>query len=707
MRLSLAVALLAVSVARSELPSPRLDRVFPLGAAAGSTVEVEIQGADLEGVKRLISDHPGIVAAHSADRKFKITVTPETPEGTHDIWAVGPWGISSPRLFTVSRGMVETVKSKDIHELSKAQELVINTVVNGLTDGNRQDFFKFKAKAGKPIVAEVRAQSIDSALDATLTITDASGKALAFNSDHDGRDPLIAFTPPADGDYGIIVADLAYGGNLPYRLIVTDKPRIENVFPRALQAGKAAEIVALGWNLGPKAGKTSLKLDGSNLDEYRETMTAPADIIDRGLYRFFEHPTAHSVLPTAATASLTGYQVRLSPGGQPANPVPVLVTREPVTLEVEPNDDPAKPQPINLPAVVSGRLDREGDGDWFSFKPEKDGEYQVQVHCERIAGRADPVTVIMDDKESRVSEFDDFGPRVNAFDGHLRDPQGSARLSAGKTYLLLVRDRYRRGGPRFQYVLEVRPAVPDVHAVVIHHQNPGPGGTTVHAGGAQYLDMVIQHTGGVTGPVKVVADALPKGLHAAATSIPSDTRGVITLWADADAPEYAGPITLTAIVPTQAGELRRQVRSYTRVESQANRSSSRPTRDLMVAVIPQKPPFSLRFATESVRVEAGSKASVELICERPGPDFKGAVTVNGLSLPGPVKMPQITIAEGKGSGSLTIEVPQGARAGDYTVSVSGQGQVPFTKETGKPKANTLVTLPSRPITITVTEKPKK
>ena len=146
-----------------------------------------------------------------------------------------------------------------------------------------------------------------------------------------------------------------------------------------------------------KAGKTSLKLDGSNLDEYRETLTAPADIIDRGLYRFFEHPTAHSVLPTAATASLTGYQVRLSPGGQPANPVPVLVTREPVTLEVEPNDDPAKPQPINLPAVVSGRLDREGDGDWFSFKPEKDGEYQVQVHCERIAGRADPVTVIMDE----------------------------------------------------------------------------------------------------------------------------------------------------------------------------------------------------------------------------------------------------------------------------------------------------------------------
>lgn len=707
MRIPLVAALLAVSVARAELPSPRLDRVFPLGAAAGTTVEVEIQGADLEGVRRLVADHPGIAATHVADRKFKIAVAADAPEGTRDIWAVGPWGISSPRVFTVSRGLAETVKAKDIHEWAKAQEVGVNTAVNGLTDGNRQDYYRLKAKAGRAIVAEVRAQSIDSALDATLTITDSSGKAIAFNSDHDGRDPLIAFTPPADGDYGIIVADLAYGGNLPYRLIVTDRPRIENVFPRAIQAGKPAELAALGWNLGPMARKTSFTIDGSMLEEYRESVTAPSDIVDRGLYRFFNHPTAHSVLPTAATGALTGYQVRLSPGGQPSNPVPVLVTKDPVTVEREPNDDPANPQAISLPAVVSGRFDREGDGDWFRFSPPQDGEYLVQVHCERIAGRADPFTVIMDDKDNRVSELDDFGPRVNAFDGHIRDPQGTVRLSAGKAYRLLVRDRYRRGGPRYQYVLEVRPAMPDVHAMVIHHQNPGPGGTTIYAGGAQYLDLVIQHTGGVTGPVKLIAEGLPKGLHAALTSIPSDTRGVVTLWADADAPEYDGPILLTAIVPTVSGELRRQVRPYTRVESQANRSSSRPTRDLMVSVLPGKPPFSLRFAKETIRIEAGSKATVELICERPWPDFKGGVTVNGLSPPGPVKMPQITIGEGKTAGTMSIEVQPGARPGDYTVCASGQGQVPFALDKAKPKANTLVTLPSRPITITVTEKPKK
>lgn len=702
---SIVVALLAVSVARAELPSPRLDRIFPLGASAGTTVEVEIQGADLEGVKRLISDHPGVVATHVADRKFKVSVAADAPEGTRDIWAVGPWGISSPRVFTISRGLAEIVKAKANNEWSKAQELQVNTAVSGQTDGNRQDFYRFKATAGRRLVVEVRAQSIDSSLDATLTIIDAAGKSVAFNSDHDGRDPLIAFDPPSDGDFGIVVADLAYGGGLPYRLILTDKPRIENVFPRALRAGKATELSAIGWNLGKAAAGNSPS--GTALEESRESVTAPPEILERGAYRFINHPTAHSVLPTAATGSLTGFQARLSPGGVVANPVPVLVTGNDVTLEKEPNDDPASPQEIALPAVVCGRFDREGDGDWYGFKPQKDGEYLVQVHCERIAGRADPFAVVMDDKDNRVVELDDFGPRLKAYDGHIRDPQGTVRLSAGKTYRLLVRDRYRRGGPRFQYVLEVRPVAPDVHAIAIHHHNPGPGGTSIHRGGAQHLDLVIQHTGGVTGPVKVVAENLPKGLHAAVTSIPSDTSGVFTIWADPDAPEYCGPIRLTAIVTGPEGERRREVRAYTRIDSQANRSSSRPMRELMVSVLPEKPPFSLRFATENLRVEAGSKATVEMIAERSWADFKGPITVNGLSLPNPVKLAQASIAEGKSSVSLAIEVQANAKPGDYTICASGQAQVPFTKDPMKPKANTLVTLPSRPITIMVTEKPKK
>ena len=40
--------------------------------------------------------------------------------------------------------------------------------------------------------------------------------------------------------------------------------------------------------------------------------------------------------------------------------------------------------------------------------------------------------------------------------------------------------------------------------------------------------------------------------------------------------------------------------------------------------------------------------------------------------------------------------------GDYTLTILGQAQVPFSKDPMKPKANTLVTLACRPVTITVT-----
>ena len=43
--LSIPVLLLFATVASAELPSQRLDRITPLGSAAGSSVEVEIIGA--------------------------------------------------------------------------------------------------------------------------------------------------------------------------------------------------------------------------------------------------------------------------------------------------------------------------------------------------------------------------------------------------------------------------------------------------------------------------------------------------------------------------------------------------------------------------------------------------------------------------------------------------------------------------------------
>ncbi len=690
--LSFLALFMFVAAARADLPSPRLDRLTPLGAAAGSSVEVEIAGADLEEPSKLLFEHRGIATVHLKDRKFKVTVAADVPPGTYDAWVVGKYGISSPRLFAVSRGLAEIAEKRPNHEPAVAQVVPLNCVVNGQSDQGRDNVFRFPVRKGQRIVVECFAQRLDSQLDGNLTLTDSEGRLLASNGDYAGRDPLVEFIAPRDGDYFAALHDLSYRGGQPFRLVITDQPHVENIVPRVVQAGKPTTVQVFGRNLGKGARPSEWKVNDLPLEVLSETITAPEDVLQRGLYRFADHPTAHSVLPTAATCTLTGFQHR---------GVPLLVTDLPVTLEQEPNDDPQHPQKLALPAVVSGRFDKERDADWYEIEPAESGTYSLEVYCERIAGRADPYIVVLDDKDGRVAELDDFGIRMNAFDGHLRDPSGNVNLTAKKKYRLLVQDRYRRGGSRYQYVLVVRKAVPDFYPAAIHHQNPGPGGTTIPKGGSAYLDLVIHNTGGFNGAVTIVAENLPRGLHCSPTIVNTNDRGVIVLSADADAPDYFGPIALVATAKRGVETITREVRPYTRVWNTTDPGSSRPMRELMIAV-GAPGPFAIAPAQDKVEVEAGKKVEVVVKCERTWADFKGPVTVLSLSAPGSVKMGTTTIPEGKSEATVILETQGNLRPGEYTVVFTGQGQAPFAKD---PKAaarpNTLVAAPSRPLTLVV------
>ncbi|OAI50709.1 hypothetical protein AYO44_05420 [Planctomycetaceae bacterium SCGC AG-212-F19] len=694
---SLLVLLLFATVASAELPSPRLDRITPLGAAAGSSVEVEIVGADLEEASTMLFDLPGIKAEHVKDRKFKVSIATDVPSGTYDTRVVGKYGVSSPRLFAVSHDLVEVAKKGPNDEPATAQAIEVNSVVNGSSGQGKDDVFRFPAKKGQRVVVECFAQRLDSQLDGALTLTNKNGRQLASNRGYHGRDPLVEFVAPADGDYFVTLHDLAYIGGHPYRLLITDRPHVENVFPRAVQRKKAATVTVFGRNLGPGAKPSSLIVNDLPLEALEVTLTPPEDVWQRGLFRFMEHPTGHSVLPTAATCTLTGFQYR---------GVPLLVTDTPVTLEQEPNNDSAHAQPLTLPVVVSGRFDRERDADWYAIEPTETGPHSFEVYCERIAGRADPYIVILDDKDARIAELDDFGIRSNAFDGLTRDPSGVVNLTAKKKYKVLVQDRYQRGGPRYQYVLTIRKAVPDFYPAVIHSQNPGPGGTTVGRGGAAFLDVFIHNKEGFNGPITIVAEELPKGLHAAPTIINGDNHGILVLWADADAPDWVGPVKLTATAKRGEEALIREVRPYTRVSTSTQLSSSRPTRQLVVA-IRDSAPFHVAPMMDRVEVEAGKKVELKLQCQRLWPDFKSPVNVTPLAFPGPIKTGTVSIPADKTEATATIDVQANAKPGEYVLALQTQAQVPFTKDPkAATKPNTLVTLPSRPIKLVVLP-PKK
>ena len=683
----------------AELPSPQLHRIEPLGLNVGTSANLSYLGADNEGTESLIFDHPGLKAEFVKEKTFKVTVANDVPPGTYDVRAVGKFGITNPRLFAVSRNLTDISEVEPNNTFDRAQLIPVNSAVNGSSDGNNQDLFKVKLSAGQRIVIDCQSARLDTELDGTMVLFSADGRQLASNSDYIGRDPQIDFIANAAGEYVVELRDLTYRGGFPYRLIVTDKPVIENVFPRAIQAGHTIEMTLFGRNLGPGSEPSNWKIGDNPLDMIRLPVTGSSNILPTGAYRFQEHPTHHSVLPTAATCTLVGEQI--SP--LEANSQTIVISETSTSIEVEPNDTREQAMPITLPAMVSGRFDRERDLDWFIFETEEGGPHGFDVYCERMAGRADPYLTVVDEKGNSPGSLDDFGHRIASFDGHLRDPSGVLTLSPKTKYRVMVKDSYQRGGARYQYVLSIRKATPDFFASSMHFDN-NMTGINIRQGGATYVDVVIHRKDSFNNPITITAENLPAGLHAAPLTIMNDIRGTLVLWADDTAAPKTGNIQLFATGKRGDETLRREVRNHTRVTNQVG---CRPTRELMVA-IHDKAPYSLTIAPEKITVESGQKAEVNIQLIRLWPEFTGVVNFQPLNFPGPFQLGNGTLQPGQTEAVVSINVQPGTLAGDYTLTILGQAQIPFHKDpktTDKP--NTLVSTPARPVTLTVIDPPKK
>ncbi len=690
----------------ADLPTPRLDVLQPAGVVAGNTVDVIVQGNDLDGCETLVLGHSGLRAeflkAENPNRlHFKLTASGDVPVGTYDVYASGRFGITNPRLLHVVRGLTEVLEVEPNNTAATAQAVSLNIAISGVGDGNNQDFFQLPLKQGQRVTIDCWSSRIETEMDATLAVYSATGQQLAANSDYYGRDPMIDFLAPADGTYFVEVRDLIYRGGHPYRLLIHDQPRIENVFPQAITAGQSVSLLALGSNLGAGSQDVALKISGQPLQQKGLTFTAPSDLPSRSGFSFRVHPMQHSVLPTAATCTLIGEQFL----PLDTDPVVMMVTDGPTSIEQEPNDNKEQPQALMLPAVLSARFDQPRDADWYTFETDAmGGQYGFDVYAERIAGRCDPYLALYDEQGNRFFDLDDYGHRINAFDGHLRDPSGMTNLPPNKKIRLLVQDRYQRGGPRYQYVLSVRKAKSDFFAASIH-SNPQIAGTNVWQGGTAHVDVVLHHVdGGNQFPTTITAEGLPPGLHVTPTVITNDTRGSVVFWSDDNAAPWTGALKLIATSKHGDRELRHEVRPYTRAFQQ---SGSRPMREQMVA-IRERAPYSLRIEPERISVEAGQRAEVKLVVTRHWPDFKEAVNFQTLNWPGFLQLGNGTIAAGQTEVPLSIQVQQNTTPGDFTVAVLGQAQVPFHKYPDeKNRPNILVPMTSRPVTLTVTKPVQK
>jgi hypothetical protein len=116
----------------------------------------------------------------------------------------------------------------------QAQRVPLPIIVNGRMDRpNDWDVFQFTGHSGETVVAEVYARRLDSPLDSVLKLTDAGGKLLAWNDDHEDlgsgvnthhADSYLRATLPADGAYYVHLGDTVRNGGeeYAYRLRLSD-----------------------------------------------------------------------------------------------------------------------------------------------------------------------------------------------------------------------------------------------------------------------------------------------------------------------------------------------------------------------------------------------------------------------------------------------------------------------------------------------------
>jgi hypothetical protein len=122
--------------------------------------------------------------------------------------------LTNPVAFVVSP-LPQVAEHEPNDTPAQAQRLNIPCGVNGRIAKPRDlDYFTLKGEKGKAVRFEVRARRfgtpLQSPLDSILEVLDEKGRILAANDDDaaTGKDALLTFTPPADGNYLLRVRDL-------------------------------------------------------------------------------------------------------------------------------------------------------------------------------------------------------------------------------------------------------------------------------------------------------------------------------------------------------------------------------------------------------------------------------------------------------------------------------------------------------------------
>jgi len=696
--------LVPVAVARAELPRPQLNAILPPGGQRGTSVEATVVGTDLDDLAVLRFSHPGIVAKpvltsptefdpepKPVAGKMTIQIAPDVPPGLYDAVATGRFGVTNPRLFMVGSA-AEVAPRNGIGGLATAPEVPLDATVSGVATANAADHYALTLAAGQRVRLEVWARRIDSRLTPAVEVLDAGGRVLARARRSHNDDPCLDFVASVAGRHVVRVRDMYMGGGdmMPYRLIVSTGPTVEGVFPPVAAAGETARLTAIGSGLVSVGQPWNGGLEETTADVTIDDTVGNAG--GRFTSRLF------------AVRDLSADLVDVA-GGVPGTvivPPTVLASSEQVTIEQEPNDDPARPQTITLPNMVAGRFHPRGDRDWFGFEAKAGEEWVFDLSSRRLGLPTDASLLIESLTQAadgtvtaKEVAFADDGPAE--FQGGILDRPGSDpsitfKAPADGSYRLLIRELAAdsRGGIDRAWVLEARRPDPRFRLVVPLAQpdrtDPNKLARAVPSlpiGGRLVVDVFVVRLGGFTGDVTLEPQGLPAGVTAVPTVIPSrSNRGMLVLTAADGTPPFTGSFHVLGRGRVGERDLDATARVATLVWNVDDANTPlvmRESSDIPLAVTVDSAPITVGAKEQkSWETQPGGKLEVPVnVVHRPG--AKGPVAFTATGLPAELKVAELKIDEKAADGKVEITTDAKLPPGTYTVVLKGVAKLAYAR----------------------------
>ena len=228
-------------------------------------------------------------------------------------------------------------------------------------------------------------------------------------------------------------------------------PELRSLFPVSVQRGRVLELEVRGKDLekcyGLWFGTAGMsgevaRIEGMQFQE-KKNLRAPKLWVQGQRVRL--------QVRVAPEVPLGKHELRLVTPAGVSNPLGMVVVEEPVSLEAPgPHGRPAQAQPVEIPTLLNGKLSRNGEVDFYSFRASGGDRLVIRALSNTTVTKSDGVRLTL--YKEGGSWFDPERPHRLLF-----SPRSRIRhlcRDSGR-YLVEVSSNLGVGGPDFFYQLRV------------------------------------------------------------------------------------------------------------------------------------------------------------------------------------------------------------------------------------------------------------